>query len=268
MTTPDDKTPNTRRLEVEVEVPGTPEQVWDAIATGPGITAWFIPTEVEEREGGTLRMDHGPGMEMTSVVSAWDRPRRFAYEDDWQPNEDVPARRIATEFLVEARSGNNCIVRVVQSGFETGADWDRAMESFESGWRQALESLRLYLTHFRGRRAAPIAANGTTTGSVDRVRAAFMDALGLGDAREGERVATSGPGVPRLAGTVERADDGMLTLVLDEPAPGLGFVGAGGPAGEVFTIVRAQLFGDDAAAVAGREQEAWRAWMDEHITSG
>ena len=33
----------TREFEIkkEVEVDGTPEQVWDAIATGPGIDSWF-----------------------------------------------------------------------------------------------------------------------------------------------------------------------------------------------------------------------------------
>ena len=34
-----------RSVQVEVEVPGTPEQVWQAIATGPGVGAWFVPTE-------------------------------------------------------------------------------------------------------------------------------------------------------------------------------------------------------------------------------
>ena len=37
----------TDRNEKEIEVPGTPEQVWEAIATGPGITAWFMPAEVD-----------------------------------------------------------------------------------------------------------------------------------------------------------------------------------------------------------------------------
>ena len=37
-----------RSVQVEVEVPGTPEEVWQAIATGPGISAWFTPAEFEE----------------------------------------------------------------------------------------------------------------------------------------------------------------------------------------------------------------------------
>ena len=35
-----------RSVQVEFEVPGTPEEVWQAIATGPGISSWFVPTEV------------------------------------------------------------------------------------------------------------------------------------------------------------------------------------------------------------------------------
>ena len=42
-----------RSVQVEVEVPGTPEQVWQAIATGPGVGAWFVPTEIDGRIGGT-----------------------------------------------------------------------------------------------------------------------------------------------------------------------------------------------------------------------
>jgi hypothetical protein len=40
-----------RSVQVEVEVPGTPEEVWQAIATRPGILSWLMPTEFEVREG-------------------------------------------------------------------------------------------------------------------------------------------------------------------------------------------------------------------------
>lgn len=54
----------------------------------------------------------------------------------------------------------------------------------------------------------------------------------------------------------------MVTLVLDEPARGIGLVGAGGPGGdEAFLTVRAQFFGPEAPAVAKREQRAWKAWF-------
>jgi uncharacterized protein YndB with AHSA1/START domain len=41
-----------RYVQVEVEVPGTPEEVWEAIATGAGISSWFVPTRFTQTEDG------------------------------------------------------------------------------------------------------------------------------------------------------------------------------------------------------------------------
>jgi uncharacterized protein YndB with AHSA1/START domain len=252
-----------RRIEVEVEVPATPEQAWEAIATGPGITAWFMPAEVEGHVGGSVVHHHETDMETSGTVTAYDAPHRFAYEEaGWTPDGARAAHVTATEFLVEARSGGTCVVRVVMSGFGDGDAWDRAMESFAAGWEQALLGLRLYLTHFRGEPVATINAVGTADGAPEAVWAGLAAALALPvQPQRGERIATSGSGVPALAGTVEKAADRMVTLVLDEPARGVGLVAAGGPGEQVYVFVRAQLFGDDAADVAAREQEAWDAWL-------
>ena len=92
-------------------------------------------------------------------------------------------------------------------------------------------------------------------------------ALGLpAGARAGERVAATAPGAPPLAGVVERADGNRLTLLLDQPAAGVGFVLAE-PAGDgsAYASVYAYLFGDGAAEVAARDEPAWRAWMQRHF---
>ncbi|WP_287063079.1 hypothetical protein [Mesorhizobium sp.] len=49
-----------RWVEMEFITPGTPEQVWRAIATGPGNTAWFTKTMIDEHVGGRLHFDFGP----------------------------------------------------------------------------------------------------------------------------------------------------------------------------------------------------------------
>lgn len=253
-----------RRVEAEVEVPATAEQAWEAIATGPGITAWFMPAEVEGHVGGSVVHHHETDTETSATIIAYDAPHRFAYEESgWSPAGERVADVTATEFLVEARSGGTCVVRVVMSGFGDGEAWDRAIESFEAGWRQALLSLRLYLSHFRCEPVASINAVGRADGPGDAVWADLTAALGLpAQPQAGERIATTAPGVPAFAGTVERAAERMVTLVLDEPARGIGFVGAGGPGDQVYVFVRAQLFGDDAAAVVEREQEAWERWLE------
>jgi hypothetical protein len=82
----------------------------------------------------------------------------------------------------------------------------------------------------------------------------------------GERVTTTAGGAAPLTGVVEGRLDAMITLRLDEPAPGLAFVGVGGPDDEtVFAIVRAQLFGPQAAAIAERDEPAWRSLIAERV---
>jgi hypothetical protein len=58
-----------RSVEAEFEVPGTPEEVWQAIATGPGISSWFVPTEIEQHAGGSAISHFGPGNSMDSVAT-------------------------------------------------------------------------------------------------------------------------------------------------------------------------------------------------------
>jgi uncharacterized protein YndB with AHSA1/START domain len=246
----------TREITVEVEVPGTPEQVWEAIATGPGISAWFVNAELD---GGRMTQHHGGGFDTTSEITAYEPPRRFAYADDFQPTEDAEPSRVATEFLVEARSGGTCVVRVVQNGFGTGDAWERAIESFESGWAGALDDLRLYLTHFAGRPVAAFAIGRPLEVAREQAWPVLREALGLPkEIAAGDRVATRG--APPFAGTVARTSPG-LSLVLDEPRPGLGFLGAGGPGDQPTAFVRGRFFGDGAAAVAARAEQEWEEWL-------
>lgn len=266
MTDQDDRTP--RSIELEVEVPGTPEEVWEAIATGPGISAWMHPSEVEEREGGRLSFDMGSGMKMSGAVAGWDPPHRFVEESDWEV-EGAPKALLATEWLVEARPGGTCVVRMVTSGFGSAAAWDEEIEGFTEAMTAALQNLRLYLTHFKGERGTWMRVFGTATGSPDEGWATLTGELGVADATEGARVTVSAPGGPALSGVVEYLMAGKwqyaILLRIDGPAPGLAHVAVYGQAG--WTTVQACLYGDEGSAVAAREQPAWQAWMQERFPS-
>jgi uncharacterized protein YndB with AHSA1/START domain len=250
-----------RKIEVEIEVPGTPEQVWEAIATGEGIAAWFIPAEVEEREGGTLSLDMGAGMEPIGRVTAWDAPHRFAYEEEY-PMEGAEPARLATEFLVEARSGGTCVVRLVTNLFGTGSDWDDQLEAMETGWADYFHILRSYLSDFPGQRCSTVFVTGNAAPPSDAVWADFTEALGFGSVAEGDRVAAS---APALAGQVERVGGTWLVLRIDEPAAGMAMVGAYGWKETVFTSVHLYLYGEVAADVTERESRAWEEWMAERF---
>jgi len=245
----------TRDIRFEVEVPGTPEEVWDAIATGPGISSWFVNTEID---GETMTQHHGNGFDMASRITASERPRRFAYENEFQPTPEAETSLVATELLVEARSGGTCVVRLVQSGFGTGDAWERAIESFKGGWPSALDDLRLYLTHFAGE---PVA--GFATGrelEPEDAWATVRESLGLpDDLNPGDRIETHA--TPPFAGTVARATDGQVSVLLEQPGRGLGYLGAGGPGDQVFFFVRARLFGEGAEETAARAETAWERWL-------
>src|ERR1700744_4214011 len=98
-----------RSAQVETEVPGTPEEVWQAIATGEGISSWFVPTKIE---GDTITSQFAPGMEGEAKITAWDPPNRFAATSE---NMGPGAPPMATEWSVQAKAGGTCIVRVVHS---------------------------------------------------------------------------------------------------------------------------------------------------------
>ena len=253
----------TRAIDLDIEVPGTPEEVWEAVASGPGITAWFVPARVDGRLGGTCELDFGPGVGVeTARITAWEPPRRFVTE---VAGEGRPV--FALEWLVEARDGGTCVVRLVNSGFGSGADWDAEYDATEAGWRLFLYNLRLYLTHFPGRRCSSVLVNGHADGPVDRAFGELAAALGLpAGASQGERVAATAPGAPPLAGVVERAAPNMLTLLLERPAAGIAFVVCE-PAGDgsAHASVYLYLFGHGAAEAAARDEPGWRAWVQRHF---
>ena len=175
-----------RSVQVEVEVPGTPEEVWQAIATGPGISSWFVPTEFEERDGKpvAVTLTFGPGMESRSVVTAWEPPRKWVTQSDgWVPGSPP----IANEWNVEARGGGICIVRIVHSLFASTDDWDNQLEGTESGWPGFLSTLRIYLTHFRGQRSAMKQWMAPAAGTEAEAWETLTAALGLKGLSVGQR---------------------------------------------------------------------------------
>lgn len=248
------------RLEFAVEVPGTPEQVWQAIATAKGMSAWFLPTEMEEREGGALHFSMGPEMGSDGRVTGWDPPRRIVYQEDWaalmgkDPDDLSP---LTSEFLVEARSGGTCVVRVTSSGFGTGAGWESEWwDDMGQNWKPFFDNLRLYLAHFPGQQATRLEVGVSHRADAERLWSTMRDSLGLG--RQGTAVEVRGS-----AGTVERVGSRQALVRLTAPVPGMLSVFVHDEdAGRATAGVRAYLFSADAPDHVRREEPAWRAWLD------
>jgi uncharacterized protein YndB with AHSA1/START domain len=250
------KEPGKRSIQLEVEVPGTPEEVWQAIATGNGFTAWFTRTEIEEREGGAVVHYMGGG-ESTGVVTAWQPPDRVAYE---APNYVPGAPALATEIFVEARSGGTCVVRLVNSLFTDAADWDGQLDGLESGWPAFLQLLRIYLAGFAGQRAAMAELAGMTEGPKDRAFAELKEALGLSGAAAGSRVEASA-GSPPFTGVVERSDSHAVVVRMESPIAGAAVLGAHDCGGPVMAWLNLHAYGSDAERDVESAAAPLRAWM-------
>lgn len=241
--------PGRRAVQLEVEVPGTPEQVWHAIATGPGITSWFTPTVVEEREGGAIRFDFGNGQESRGIVTKWDPPRRFDYEErDWAPN----APPCATEITVEARAGGTCVVRMAHSLFTSSEDWDDQLESFEAGWPGFFEILKIYLRHSAGQPSATISVSARAGWSESDAWNALTRALGVPDVRVGQHPAPVAADVPPFGGAVLSVQQDKyqeVRLILDRPTSGAALISAFTEKDQVKAAIMLYLYGDRKSVV-------------------
>jgi CDP-diacylglycerol--glycerol-3-phosphate 3-phosphatidyltransferase len=81
------------------------------------------------------------------------------------------------------------------------------------------------------------------------------------------RARAEGLGIECQVGLLERAGRVVILSVfsmLGLLTAGLGLVAAGAPGDEVYLVVRAQLFGSEAAEIAARQQESWDAWFAGH----
>jgi uncharacterized protein YndB with AHSA1/START domain len=205
-------------LTHEIEVPATPEEVWQAIATGPGVDSWFMGVnEIEPREGGTTRTVMRDGTE-EATVTAWEPPSRFSYRTPEGPDGALHA----FEYIVEGREKGSTVVRWVHSGF-LGENWEKEYEGLSEGDPMYFDKLRVYLTYFRGRLATSVSVFGPVIPDRDEAWAKFHRGLGLEAAPAlGDHVRLTPEGLPQLDGEVDwlsrdflgvRTDDGIYRFM-------------------------------------------------------
>jgi uncharacterized protein YndB with AHSA1/START domain len=249
-----------RSIQVEVEVPGTPEEVWQAIATGPGISSWMVPAEFEEQDGKpvAVKLNFGPGMEFRAPVTAWEPPEKWTAQADGFPGSPP----IANEWSVEARGGGICIVRIVQSLFASTDDWDNQLEAAGFGWPGFLRALRIYLTHFRGQHSTIMQFVLPVSGTEAEAWESLTAAVGVKGSSVGQRW-TAPAGVPAFGGVAEYVSnipcDALLRL--DKPGPGIAALGAFNCGGRSMVALNFYFYGDQAAGTVAHETPLWQAWF-------
>jgi uncharacterized protein YndB with AHSA1/START domain len=250
-----------RRLEKHVELDATPDEVWQAIATGPGIATWFVPHEVEPRPGGTVEQDYGGGFTTRGRVTAWEPGRRFAYGAFAEPEDGRPD--YAYEFLVEGRDGGGTVLRFVQSGFLDGADWDDEYDSFDAGWSLFFANLRGYLRHFAGLPVRNAVAMSYTAGSARDIWPVVHRALGLnGHPAVGQAITLTPDGPASISGVVDVADEEFLGVRSEHGLHRIGVEGEDGCGLSAYHYVYGRPV-DSAALTAD-----WQRWLEKITEEG
>ncbi|MCU1644243.1 MAG: polyketide cyclase [Nocardia sp.] len=233
-------------IELETTLPASPEQVWEAIATGPGIDSWFMGrNDVEPNEGGVAAMDTG-GHREEAVITAYEPGKRFGSRT--VAAED--GRFMAFEYLIEGRDGGSTVLRVVQSGM-LGDNWQDEYDALRRGWPFHLHTLREYLSHFAGRVGTPVFAVAFGP-SAQEVRAALTRGLSLSSpVTEGARAHAEPEKLPPLDGEVVWADDERIGV---RTADGL-YSFHQGPTG--MALMFHHLF----APKTDGAEAAWQQWL-------
>ncbi|WP_033824055.1 SRPBCC domain-containing protein [Kitasatospora sp. MBT63] len=238
-------------IGLETSLPADPEQVWEAIATGPGIDSWFMGrNQVEPREGGTAAMETG-GRRAEALITAYEPAKRFATRTP--TSED--GRFMAFEYLIEGREGGSTVLRVVHSGM-LGDDWQDEYDALRRGWPFHLGTLHEYLTYFPGRTAVPVFAAAPTALAPQEIRAALARGLSIpAPVAVGARAQAGPAGLPPLDGEVTRADDERFEV---RTADGI-YTFHQGPG---IALMFHHLFGPGTDGTEG----AWQRWLAALLT--
>lgn len=136
-----------RIIRAETRTKATPEQAYEAWADPQKIAQWFTDKAEGKAE---------PGATMTWIF------QRFNYRIPYEVLIAQPDEKFAIRWnpphgmspgileVTISKEGGDTVIRLVNSGFREGAEWNEEFEGVRSGWQMALPILKHYLDHYYG----------------------------------------------------------------------------------------------------------------------
>jgi uncharacterized protein YndB with AHSA1/START domain len=212
----------------------TPAQVWDAVATGPGWTSWYHPSELEPSRGGIARTDFGGGTFVEGEVRVYEPGKRIvlstlrvAHDIGAEPEEDeatmefslaepeddlhaVPIEPGGSLSVLRSRLGEpQPMARGV--GETLGTRRSRGKQTilyfrqrgfpevdqavYEAGWDVYFHTLSEYLIHFAGK--PPLTHSSIAAPAIEKQQQFARLTAGLGidrDVKVGDEIETKPKG--------------------------------------------------------------------------
>jgi uncharacterized protein YndB with AHSA1/START domain len=131
------------RIERTVRLASPPGDVWAALTTAEGLSAWFgEQATIDLRPGGAASMTFAGGMTVDMRVERVEEPTVFAYTWRLPDLPDDDPRRTYVEFTLEP-DGVGTVLSVTETGFaqlpvDTRSD---TYDSHSEGWSRELGEL-------------------------------------------------------------------------------------------------------------------------------
>jgi hypothetical protein len=234
------------KISRENELLATPEQVWDAVTTGP--SAWLAPMKIDPKVGGAV--SHGP-----STVTIWDPPWRFACRHE---NKNKGLSHVV-EHLIEARDDDTTILRTLICRAYSGIvpdDWETQTDVADKRSTFYLHTLGQYLQYFRGHPVTFVRAYGPPAAARANAFMVLRRELGLtDDVAEGDAVRLALAGLDPLDAVVDYLSPHFICL---RTADGL-YRFFGNHAWGMPIFVTLHLFAKDIDQ--NKTTQAWRLWL-------
>jgi uncharacterized protein YndB with AHSA1/START domain len=131
-----------KMLRVEITVPASRSDVWKAFSTSEGLSTWLAPNSVVDLKPGGDWMVRFPGGDTGGGTIVSLVPQKEIVISALAPDKfpTVRAQRTTARFELEDH-GTGTLVRLTQTGWKDGDEWDRAYEYLTAGNAQLLATL-------------------------------------------------------------------------------------------------------------------------------
>ncbi|MGX9902279.1 SRPBCC family protein [Arthrobacter sp. SA17] len=178
-------------IVVDTELPGTPEQVWEAVTKDT--PAWMFPTD-----------------QWPAVRTVDDYPRHLVTRMD---GPDGWFNQL--EHVLEPVEGGRAKLHYVHSGIFTD-DWEQQYDGASKHTEFYLHTLGQYLKHFNGKPVAFADIQAPASSQEPQGFVRLKEVLGAGDAVQGQSLDMELDGVGRLSGEVDFSNEHFLGLRTSE----------------------------------------------------
>ena len=200
--------PETRNIELSVEIDAPARAVWRAITDGDAVSNWFAPVaSAEPGEGGHLTVSWGADSEWTSRITVWEPDVHLRLADDLPDEAAEQGAAMTLDYFLEGRDGTTRL-GLVNSGLSADPSWDDGVRMMTNGWRFFLWNLKHYLERHPDSHRTMISERPWVTGTREEAWETVFgdDGLGRVSERAGDEVSLRLDGGHLLEGAVVLSD--------------------------------------------------------------